>query len=1100
MNTSCIADFYNSIVEKDELNNDQTRSYKLPPLFDKVELSSIKLFDSKLNHEISKFFTSEQIFVSMVFVNQNNYTTVSGWTDHIYLECENYLSLLTEKYIRQLKGNDIFNTLIKTSLPENIFGECDIVYKHDINKDLVTSSNQRDTLKVSIYIEVPPTSDLHPEEISFEVTQNGVVVSWSVKNIGNRMLRKLIWKDVVIMSKSKSDPYASGYIIGDELETKAKLQSYQAYTVSREIIAPSKGNGSYYFHVFVDFKNDIDEIGGEQNNILSTNEMYEFPKPRHSDLFISTTLVPKQTNITAGHAETIVYKVQNVGAKTQSSTWRDEIKLLSSDNATHSVHFQQHIGPLEKNESYVNSFIFTFPFHLELGKYFIKLKTDKNNKVAEEKRENNVVIIGPFYIEPLKKNDFRVSVKSSSILFNAGEAMSIEYQVTNLGPGLVNILQPWFDELYLSDDSALDSSDIVLSALTNTKQLQVNATYKSIFKFNLPFYMPALHYYLVIKINSEETVRETSTTNNVVFVLLKNMQHFQIQPLMSDIAVQEVLALPNVEFGEKFSANWTVYNNGSKEVSGYKCDSLYLSNDAEWDVYDMEVGTNCGYFSLSGESNKNEIRMTNALTKRLPLIKEGYYFSVVKTRSNIRESNLLNNEKSSPNTTNVSHQKLNLGTEVKFMSEKENQNIWVIPDVSAGETLIVKASNNDVPLEIFLRYEEPASTENFDVFAGDFFSSEQTAVLSNTKHGNYYIFLRYYIGLSAVQFIIKAKLAEFEITNVYPKAASPHKPHNTFTVTGSLFPSDLSVMLYPKRNQSLKIVPLYIHRSSSTLLYVTAEMCHFKYDDIITVQIIDDISGKNAEYQDAMIIIKNQIGLPEVNVNIPDGLRPGEVADVSIDVINSGGTDVVLPILYLEIKGEVILKDMKNNQSIKTKFFLFVASPNEGPGSYLAPNSISKNIFEVTPIGNQVMSVPIRVGFFNLNEENEHPYVNSKDTFRPLLYEDRRWNPVWKTFLQKVGKTMKSFTKRMTATVNHLSFLGKRVVSLDELVKYELDIADGFHTGQNLYRVVDLMASGDQFPYIELVRYFNPRLSYRDIPGQFQGYGPFGKGWIAPYW
>ena len=95
---------------------------------------------------------------------------------------------------------------------------------------------------------------------------------------------------------------------------------------------------------------------------------------------------------------------------------------------------------------------------------------------------------------------------------------------------------------------------------------------------------------------------------------------------------------------------------------------------------------------------------------------------------------------------------------------------------------------------------------------------------------------------------------------------------------------------------------------------------------------------------------------------------------------------------------------------------------------------------------------------------------------------------------------MKSFIKRVSLTVNHLSFLGKRVVSLDELVKYELDIADGFHTGREMYRIIDLMSSTDQFPYIKLERYFSTRLSDRDIPGQYQGHGPFGKGWIAPYW
>ena len=67
------------------------------------------------------------------------------------------------------------------------------------------------------------------------------------------------------------------------------------------------------------------------------------------------------------------------------------------------------------------------------------------------------------------------------------------------------------------------------------------------------------------------------------------------------------------------------------------------------------------------------------------------------------------------------------------MVNNEKQNIFVIADVSAGETLNVKASNKDVPLEMFLRYKEPASTESFDAFAGEFLSLEQTAVSSNTS-------------------------------------------------------------------------------------------------------------------------------------------------------------------------------------------------------------------------------------------------------------------------------------------------------------------------------------------------------------------------------
>ena len=143
-------------------------------------------------------------------------------------------------------------------------------YKHDINKDLVTSVNHTITLKAPIYIESPPTSDLHPEEINFEATQNGIYASWTVKNIGNQMMRKLLWKDSIILSKNNSNPYHPSYIVAGEFETQAKLQSYL-----REIVASLKGSGSYYFHVLTDFKNNVGEIDVEENNVLSTGCKYE---------------------------------------------------------------------------------------------------------------------------------------------------------------------------------------------------------------------------------------------------------------------------------------------------------------------------------------------------------------------------------------------------------------------------------------------------------------------------------------------------------------------------------------------------------------------------------------------------------------------------------------------------------------------------------------------------------------------------------------------------------------------------------------------------------------------------------------------------------
>ena len=177
VDVSFIVDFYNDLLEKDELNNDKKKSINLPPLYDIIELSNFKLLDSTLNYEIGEALAGEEIVVSVLFSNQKNYATLAGWTDRVYLECNNYYDLLQQTDMKQLKGNETFNAFLKINIPEIIFGDCYINYKHDINKDLVTSVNHTITLKAPVYIEIPPTSDLHPEEINFEATQNGILVS-----------------------------------------------------------------------------------------------------------------------------------------------------------------------------------------------------------------------------------------------------------------------------------------------------------------------------------------------------------------------------------------------------------------------------------------------------------------------------------------------------------------------------------------------------------------------------------------------------------------------------------------------------------------------------------------------------------------------------------------------------------------------------------------------------------------------------------------------------------------------------------------------------------------------------------------------------------
>ena len=47
-------------------------------------------------------------------------------------------------------------------------------------------------------------------------------------------------------------------------------------------------------------------------------------------------------------------------------------------------------------------------------------------------------------------------------------------------------------------------------------------------------------------------------------------------------------------------ADWLIRNNGSLHANGYKCDTVYLSDDRNWDIDDPQLGTpQCSRFSIS---------------------------------------------------------------------------------------------------------------------------------------------------------------------------------------------------------------------------------------------------------------------------------------------------------------------------------------------------------------------------------------------------------------------------------------------------------------------------------------------------------------------
>ena len=1100
-----LVDSSNVIVEKDRDNNKYTtNTISLPLMFDNIEISDFNLLHPLSKTPLKSFFSGTEVAVSIFYRNKQTFPTITGWFDELWLDIGEKQYNLNQFFVQPISGKKVLNKEISISLPENTFGGAVLILRHDIKGYLITSSESLFIVRKEFYLQQSPSPDLLPKHINYVKTLTDVSktlqINWKVANMANQMSETLTWKDSLVLSRSKSNPYAFGQIILGAYFITARLQPEQSYTHTVDVIIPDAATGNYYLHVIVDAANSVLELNGENNNVLANENLYTVPVFPLPDLTVSLDKVQK-TIVNGGDRTVIKYTVYNNGAPTSVSSWTDHLVLQNSDNVdTVQLASLQHIGILERNNSYSKNLFIIYPLYLKSGQYKIKVITDINKKASEASTENNFAVQTIKYI-PALQIDFLIATNVTNLTIVTGQPVSISYTVTNLGPGPQTNTFSWPDAIYLSEDVLLDPFDVKLSTLVHSVYLSVNSSYSAIFNFNLPFHMPGKYYYLILKTDNGQTLQDSNVQNNQKTIELKNIATL----FSSDLAVVNIQVLRNVEYGKRLSGSWDILNNGTETISGYKCDSFYISLDRKWDVEDSELVTQCGFVSLNGKLSTVNIR-SFTMNKLVPLVKQNEYYAVVKTRSNVKDFDLSNNEAVSLKKTLIIHQNLTLEVEKVILANDVNHGVWRVSNVRSGESLLisVKCANRLVSNELFVRFEEPASTETFDVYAGEFISSDQIAVVKNTRRGDYYILLRTLLPSSLktndIQIKLLAKLAKFEISNVFPTQATPLPGYTTFKIDGSLFPSDFVVTFVGRSRSDNTAKPGKTYRFSSTEIYATVDLSKFTYGEIVSIEMLDNISGQVAVFKDAITVVVGQVGSIVTQVTSPNGVRVGDEIVLSVDVQNVGKTDVFTPMLYLDVAGDITVNIPVENKTVGSNNFLFMASSSDGPGGIIPPGRSSHIELKISQNVVNVASFPLAINILNQKDEKEHPYVNAADSFRPMMFEDQRWNPVWNLFLKRVGRTIPTFYQRLSEIANHLSVIDDHVISVDELVKFELDLADGFHTGNDIYRVIDLQTNSTDFPYIKMGRYFNPKLSFRNVPGLFDGYGPFGRGWIAPLW
>lgn len=513
---------------------------------------------------------------------------------------------------------------------------------------------------------------------------------------------------------------------------------------------------------------------------------------------------------------------------------------------------------------------------------------------------------------------------------------------------------------------------------------------------------------------------------------------------------------------------WDLRNNGSLDAIGYKCDTVYLSEDDKWDITDLQVGdTQCGTIQVQAFEGNPANDESFSQSVATPFLAQQDYTGIVRTRTNIQDLNLENNIGLSDTQLTIIAPSLVLDNPTEITLNPSEQVVFRVDNVPVEETLVATvitlSPGDDSPFhDIFLRFGQPPTGAEHDAFSQNARSTDQRAVVRNTKMGTYYIRIESFgRETQPYQISVLVKIARFEILGLEPSEASP-LGNVTLRFSGTLFGNNLQASLVRDAIPAMICNALKYYWFSSEEVYATFDMSTIELGNY-TATLTNGLTGSSVNISNSFRVAEGIPGQLSVSVRRPGALRAGTTGRLEISIQNSGNTDILTPMMTLQSQGNVRLHYLdESNAAPPTSEVFFLPLPSRGPAGIIPPGGTAHVIFQVIPNAGFSGREAIQLSYIEEDEE-PHVYVNSRDSLRPTDVPEEIWDEIWLNFLESMGTVWATFHRRVSEVATEYSLAQKKVYSIDEIVNYQLRLAYGYLTGK---RTTNTMTNSSDYCFV----------------------------------
>jgi Ca2+-binding RTX toxin-like protein/subtilase family serine protease len=397
--------------------------------------------------------------------------------------------------------------------------------------------------------------------------------SWTINNQGKDQA-SANWVDYLYISKdSILDP--SDTLISSNGQGILKGESSITAQNNYVTVPSSVGIGANYLLFATN-------ATGIQSETQTNNNVYSIPiNLKSPDLVISSDIVPSITSF--GQTISLSWTVTNQGDAraidryNPSNLARDGIYLSSDTKFDSSDTFIKNISvpgslPLDPDNSYTMTDTLKLPSSSTGGYRYLLIVADASDYVVEANNANNVYAIQT----SIPGADLLVGNVSAPAVGKLGESISVSWTVSNQGN--VNTTSSWTDEIYISNDTNYDSSDIFIGSKTSLP-LNVGTSYSTSLNTTLPTRIGGGSKYILVVSNRNKIVSETDNSNNV--------SASAIQVSGADLTVTSATTVNTASLGQTIPVSWTVKNQGGAGTTAQWEDAIYISKDNILDGSDI---------------------------------------------------------------------------------------------------------------------------------------------------------------------------------------------------------------------------------------------------------------------------------------------------------------------------------------------------------------------------------------------------------------------------------------------------------------------------------------------------------------------------------